>query len=157
MITKNNYNTVWKIVHVNPNLRVSSEGQPVLSNEEIIIEHCATAQFLSSDKIKYVNEFGMEYEVSVCSQTSNNKSQALNLEKVGKLTVDQPTKLQYEQNTWAILTAADPALAVPIEEAPKYTAEDLIRDVKERVKSRGSLGIRGISRVFKILDNNGNG
>ena len=93
MIAKNIYNTVWRIVHVNPNLRVSSEGQPVPANDEILIEHCATAQFLSSDKIKYGNEFGMEYEVSVCSHTSNNKSQALNLEKIGKLTVDQPTKL----------------------------------------------------------------
>jgi hypothetical protein len=26
MIAKNIYNTVWRIVHVNPNLRVSSEG-----------------------------------------------------------------------------------------------------------------------------------
>lgn len=88
MITKTVYNTVWKILHVDPNLRVSSEGQPVPANAETIIEHCATAQFLSSDKIKYVNEFGMEYEVSVYSHTANNKSQTLNLEKVGKLTVD---------------------------------------------------------------------
>lgn len=74
MITKNVYNTVWKIVHANPNLRVSTIGEPVPANEELVIEHCATAQFLSSDKINYGNEFGMEYEVSVYSQTSNNKS-----------------------------------------------------------------------------------
>jgi len=43
MIAKNIYNTVWRIVHVNPNLRVSSEGQPVPANDEILIEHCATA------------------------------------------------------------------------------------------------------------------
>ena len=95
MVTKSIYNTVWKIVHVNPNLRVSSVGEPVPANEEIVIEHCATAQFLSSDKINYGNEFGMEYEVSVCSHTTNNKSQALILEKIGKLTVDQPTKSQH--------------------------------------------------------------
>lgn len=74
MVTKNVYNTVWKIVHANPNFRVSSVGEPVPANGEIVIEHCSTAQFLSSDKIKYGNEFGMEYEVSVCSHTSNNKS-----------------------------------------------------------------------------------
>lgn len=67
MITKNIYNTVWKVVHANPNLRISSVGEPVRANEELIIEHCATAQFLSSDKIQYGNEFGTEYEVSVCS------------------------------------------------------------------------------------------
>lgn len=156
MVTKNIYNTVWKIVHVNPNFRVSSIGQPVTAHDEIVIEHCATAQFLSSDKIKYMNEFGLEYEVSVFSQTTNNKSQALNLEKVGKLTVDQPTKLQADSNTWAILTALDPALAEPVDEV-KYTTEDLIREVKDKLKERGSLGIRGLSRVFKMLDNNGNG
>lgn len=156
MVTKSIYNTVWKIVHVNPNLRVSSIGEPVTAHDEIVIEHCATAQFLSSDKIKYMNEFGLEYEVSVFSQTTNNKSQALNLEKVGRLTVDQPTKLQAESNTWAICTAVDPSLAEPIQEV-KYTVDDLIREVKDKLKAKGSLGIRGIARAFKLLDNNGNG
>jgi hypothetical protein len=43
MIAKPIYNTAWKILHNNPNLRVSSLGQPVPANEEVIIEHCATA------------------------------------------------------------------------------------------------------------------
>ena len=94
MVAKNGYNSAWKIVHVNPNNRVSSLGQAVPANQEIIIEHCATAQFLYSDKINYRNEFGLEYEVSVFSQTTNNKGQSLNLERIGKLTVDQPTKQQ---------------------------------------------------------------
>ena len=121
LIAKNIYNTVWRIVHANPNLRVSSMGQPVPANEGLIIEHCATAAFLSSDNISYCNEFGKEYEVSVCSQTTNNKTQALSLEKVGKLTVDQPTKHQFDQNIWSILTAADPSLAEPVKAAVKYT------------------------------------
>jgi hypothetical protein len=53
-----------------------------------LIEHCSTSQFLASDKINYRNDFGMEYEVCAYSYATNNKSQALNLEKVGKLTVD---------------------------------------------------------------------
>ena len=92
MIAKPIYNTAWKILHNNPNLRVSSLGQPVPANTEVIIEHCATAQFLFSDKIAYGNDFGVEYEVSACSQLTTNKTQALALEKIGKLTVDQPTK-----------------------------------------------------------------
>ena len=100
MVTKSIYNTVWQIKHVNPNLRVSTIGEPVPALEEVVIEHCATAQFLFSDFINYGNDFGMEYEVSALSQTTNNKTQALNLEKVGKLTVDQPTKHQLQQNAW---------------------------------------------------------
>jgi hypothetical protein len=32
----------------------------------------------------------------------------------------------------------------------------LVNDIKKTLKSRGSFGIRGCSRVFKILDDNGN-
>jgi hypothetical protein len=60
----------------------------VPANQEVLIEHCATSQYLASDKINYRNDFGTEYEVCVHSYSTNNKSQALNLEKVGKLTVE---------------------------------------------------------------------
>lgn len=67
MITKPIYNTVWRILNANANFRVSTLGEAVKANDDIILEHCATGQFLSSDKINYINEFGPEYEVSVCS------------------------------------------------------------------------------------------
>lgn len=78
------------------------------------------------------------------------------LEKVGKLTVDQPTKHQLDQNTWFILTASDPSLAEPIEEAPKRTTQDIIADIKSFLKERGFLGIRAIGQLFKSIDKNGN-
>jgi len=43
MISKNIYNTVWKIVHANPNFRVSTIGEPVPANDDLLIEHCSTA------------------------------------------------------------------------------------------------------------------
>ena len=49
-------------------------GEVIPANEPVLIEHCATSQFLASDKINYRNDFGMEYEVSVYSHSSNNKS-----------------------------------------------------------------------------------
>lgn len=88
LTAKNVYNTVWKILHLNPTLRTSSQGSPVAANEGVIIEHCATSQYLASDRINYRNDFGMEYEVCVNSYATKNKSQALNLEKIGKLTVE---------------------------------------------------------------------
>jgi hypothetical protein len=74
MIAKNIYNAVWKVVHSNPNLRVSTLGQPVKVSDPVLIEHCATSQWLASDKIAYGNDYGVEYEVSCCSHTSNNKT-----------------------------------------------------------------------------------
>jgi hypothetical protein len=54
------------------------------------------------------------------------------------------------------VTAPDPSYAEPIKEPPKYTAEDLLNEIKEKLKARGTTGIRGLARMFKILDNNGN-
>ncbi len=67
MIAKNIYNTVWKIVHGSPNLRIQTVGQPVQANQPILLEHCATAHYLASDKLDYRNDFGTEYEVCVHS------------------------------------------------------------------------------------------
>lgn len=54
------------------------------------------------------------------------------------------------------MTAPDPSFAEIIKQAPKYTAEDLINEIKDKLKQRGTLGIRGLGRLFKIMDNNGN-
>jgi hypothetical protein len=74
MTAKNIYNTVWKIIHPNPNFRSTSLGQPVAANEPVMIEHCATCHSLASDNINYRNDFGMEFEVSVHSYSTNNKA-----------------------------------------------------------------------------------
>lgn len=47
-------------------------------------------------------------------------------------------------------------MAEPVQQPPKYTAEDLLNDIKDKLKGRGTLGIRGLGRMFRILDNNGN-
>jgi len=54
------------------------------------------------------------------------------------------------------LTSPDPSYAVPIEELNKFSIEDLIREVKAKILERSSSGIRGIARIFKAMDNNGN-
>jgi calcyphosin len=36
------------------------------------------------------------------------------------------------------------------------TFEDLVNEIKSKLSGRGVLGIRSLSRIFKILDNNGN-
>ena len=74
MVPKAVYNTVWKIVSVNPNQRQTTIGAPVMAGDPILLEHCATSHYLASDKIDYRNDFGMEFEVCVHSYATNNKS-----------------------------------------------------------------------------------
>lgn len=156
MISKPIYNTTWKILALNPNDRITTLGTPVSNQDPIIFEHCATSHFLASDLINYRNNFGMEFEVCVHSYSTKNKSQALTLEQTGKLTREQPTKFQHNQNSWLIVTAADPSAEAVPQEAPKYTAEDLIKEIKQKLVSRGSMSIRGLGRVFRILDDDQN-
>jgi len=80
----------------------------------------------------------------------------LALEKDGKLTGDIPSKFQEDQNLWMLCTAPDTSFAVPIEDLHKYTIEDLIREIKAKIIERSSNGIRGIARIFKAMDDNGN-
>ena len=55
-----------------------------------------------------------------------------------------------------ICTASDKSLSAPIAEPPKYNAQQLINDIKDTLKRRSANGIRGVARVFRILDNNRN-
>lgn len=72
------------------------------------------------------------------------------------MTVDQPTKHQLDSNTWSIVTAADPSLAEPLPEPPKRTTQDIIAGIKNHLKERGFLTIRGVDQLFKNIDKNGN-
>lgn len=38
-----------------------------------------------------------------------------------------------------------------------YSIEDLFKDIKAKIVGRSEGGIRGVSRIFKAMDNNGNG
>lgn len=55
-----------------------------------------------------------------------------------------------------LVTAPDPSYAEPLKEVPKYTGEQLMNDIKNTLKARGTTGIRGLGRLFRILDNNRN-
>lgn len=97
----------------------------------------------------------MEYEVCVHNYSSKNKSQNLALESGGHISADTPTKFQHDQNIWMLCTSNDPKAAEEIEPELTYTADDLIADIKAKLLERGSYGIRGLARTFKILDNDG--
>jgi hypothetical protein len=98
-ITKPIYNTVWRIIPPEGNISPLI-GQPVQANSQLIIEHCATKEFLSSDTIKYGNQFGMECEVSAKSASQKHKPQQLSKESIGKGVIDLSMKSVGDQNAW---------------------------------------------------------
>lgn len=70
----NNYSGTWIIDSLDPNFRFERQGEPVMVGEPILIRHSATSHYLASDLVKIKNDFGTEYEVSVHSFASKNKS-----------------------------------------------------------------------------------
>ena len=155
MHIKKNYNTVWVVEDLNPTTRKENIGKPIPANEPIVIKHAATCHLLASDNVDYRNDFGLEYEVCVHSFATKNKSQNLALESSGLISPDAPTKFQHDQNIWMFCTSNDPKDAEEIEGELTYTADDLIADIKKKLLERGSYGIRGLARIFKILDDDG--
>jgi len=77
------------------------------------------------------------------------------MEKTGALTSDVPTRFQLEQNHWCLITAPDASYSQPIEDLHKFSVDDLIAEIKAKLLDRAS-GIKGISRIFKAMDDNGN-
>lgn len=47
-------------------------------------------------------------------------------------------------------------MATPVDAPPRYDGAQMVQDIKDTLKSRGAMAIRGIGRVFRILDDNRN-
>lgn len=56
-----NSNSLWVIEKVNAKERFDSVGKDVSINETVLIKHLTTAQWLATETVKYVNDFGVEF------------------------------------------------------------------------------------------------
>lgn len=78
------------------------------------------------------------------------------MENEGRVTVDIPTKFMESQNIFFIQHAPDASYARQIGDLHKFDIQDLIKDVKAKILQRSGFGIRGLARIFKAMDENGN-
>ena len=146
----------WVVESLDPNDRFERCGEPVEPGQPILFRHCQTGQYLASDANRHGNEFGGEWEVMCHSFAQQNKTQNLQLEKTGHSTTDIPARFQQEQNQFVVCLAPDESYNKPLEELHKYSIDDLIADIKSKVLERSAGGIKGIARIFKAMDDNGN-
>jgi len=59
-------------------------------------------------------------------------------------------------NAWCIELSNDPSTMEAVEEPVQQSAAEVMADIKKALLGRGSMTIRGIGRVFRILDDNRN-
>ena len=156
MQSRDTFSNVWIVDTTDPNFRIERQGEPVRCNDPILFRHCSTSHYLASDNCRYANDFGGEKEVMCHSFAILNRTQNLALEENGNITSDVPTKFQHDQNIWFVVDAPNASYSVPMEQLEAFSIEDLIAEVKAKILQRSSGGIKGISRIFKAMDDNGN-
>lgn len=101
-------------------------GSVVKAGTPIILEHCATSQYLFTDKIDYRNEYGIEYEVSALCAATKSKTQMLANEGKGTQVRENVHKAVPMQNYWCFETSCDPNSVQPSGPAVPQTAEELL-------------------------------
>lgn len=62
--------TLWKVHHVNPQERLTSDGTPVPINTAIVLSHVCTNQLLAATSVPYSNDFQIEHgDTEMCVKT----------------------------------------------------------------------------------------
>lgn len=95
--------TLWMVEKVNAKQRFDSVGKGVAQGQAILLRHVSTGQWLASDLVKYINDFGSEFQVFSKSYLSANKTQNLFAEKQGHGSVGNSLRSQGVQNEWLIV------------------------------------------------------
>lgn len=89
------------------------------------------------------------------SFAAQNKTQNLQLEKIGASTTDVNSRFQESQNHFCLVTAPDASYSKPIEELHKFSVEDMMAEIKAKILERSAGGIKGIGRIFRAMDDAG--
>ena len=162
MTANTSYATVWvaqrpAVTKDSGANRLLSKGEPIMAGEDIILQHCATKDLLSSDtKYNSVTDFGVEYEISCQSNSVHGKISVLGGEFSGKRTAETNVKPEMSQNVFAFVTASDPEAAVDDRNLPPpLTAEGLIQKVLSVLRSRSKNAVRNLKSAFRAMDETG--
>lgn len=166
MSSARTFDTVWKAQWRDISRRFELDGSPVPANSEVILVHAPTNTALSSSKLTYYNDFGLEYEVCAHTHIDVRKSQGLYAELQGRTTTDIPFRKENAPNHWAFLTAAAEEMAEPIRRdaadaaagisaaasssRPQLTA--ILSNVREALLSRGPDHLFSLLRTSRAID-----
>ncbi|KAM7539981.1 hypothetical protein Aperf_G00000044689 [Anoplocephala perfoliata] len=90
------YNTMWKVEHIDPRFRMESEGVPVPAKSRLILRHCKTNSALAIEHSKIGGLYGVEYEVSSCDhldghRVENDTNQMMICTDLEEWSAEEPT------------------------------------------------------------------
>jgi len=129
----------WVVVPRDIKRAVMFAGQPVEADKPVLLQHVSSSNYLGcSESFEDGKKFAL-----ICKSFKANKSRTCD-----KLTAE---------NEFLFVTATDKAAAVDRRVFVDMTAGAILAKIKARVDSRGSYGMRGLSRVFSKMDDSGDG
>ena len=150
--------TIWEIEHVDPKIRFEMVGEKVRVNEELLIKHTHTCNWLGSENGKLYNIYGNELEVYCNSHLDNKKSQNLIAERVGRVTGDTPLRGQEKQNSWVLIGGQRECDEYDEDQNYKsIKVEDILNGISAFLRNKGVYGLRGLRQMFKQIDANNSG
>jgi len=136
-----NFSAVWEFDHVNPKVRFEKVGEPVSVDDEVLLKHSHTNNWLGSENGHTKNLYRQEIEVFVHSYYDTKKTQNLLAERVGRTTGDTPLRSQGLQNYFVLISAQrecdefdENLIDKPIK------VEDIFAFVKQFLGNKGAYG-----------------
>ena len=142
------FDTVWRCAAQNPAKRFQLEHSPVPASAPLLLLHAATAQALSSSPLRYLNDFGSEFEVCAHTHTHTAKSQGLQAERLGQKVGEEVARKEWIDNHWALLTASTPEreLILSRDEAEVLRLiEQLVKGVRDTLMAGGVKPLQRLS------------
>jgi Ca2+-binding EF-hand superfamily protein len=154
---KMHYDYTWTAQKV-ATRQYQPEGGPVLAGAEIILTHNATRAPLAADKaFPMGTDFGGEYEVACHQYLARGKALTMIHESKGICTPDVRQRAELPQNRWVFRTAERPEEAEDTRSFVQMTKDGILTKIKSLIRERGNTGIRALGRLFRIIDDRGNG
>jgi len=74
--SENTYMCVWKVLCLDPQQRLETDGLPIPANTKVVIYHCKTGEQLSMlDRVPLKTPFGDDFEVVACTHLDSHRSE----------------------------------------------------------------------------------
>ena len=152
------FDTVWKCAGRDVSSRFQLDGSPVPASSELLIVHAATSQALSSSPLRYLNDFGAEFEVCAHTHCHTAKSHGLQAERRGSKTGDEAARREHLDNHWAVLTAATRDRQALLNRDNQLTLASItatLTHVRDSLLCHGAELLHELSRQLWLADKGG--
>jgi len=148
---------VWEVHVADPSQRFEYEGMPVRAGDAVVLQHrgtnekmCALKDFLHS------TDFGEEYEICGCTQTTGGKQAVLQHEADGSFGTlnERPLK---PSNHWSIIVGDTVREPTSADEATMIDMDSIVARFRGIVGAGPVNGIKNLGRAFRNRDPSASG